>query len=173
MDPATQHLILFAAGCVAGVLNVIAGGGSFLTLPLLIFLGLPAVEANGTNRVGIFLQNIGAVWGFHRYGVLESRFFLQAAVPGVLGSLLGTWLALIVGDDAFKRILAILMAAVTFWTLWDPLTRQDASRVDFDRWRDLAFAGGFFLVGVYAGFVQAGVGFFILAVTTLAGLDLV
>ena len=66
MEDWIPYAILFLAGGVAGVLNVVAAGGSFLTLPLLIFLGLPASVANGTNRVTILLQNIGAVWGFHR-----------------------------------------------------------------------------------------------------------
>ncbi len=57
---------LLAVGVVSGALNVVAGGGSFTTLPVLIFLGLPAGEANGTTRVGVFAQNLAAVWGFHR-----------------------------------------------------------------------------------------------------------
>ncbi|MDT8288000.1 MAG: hypothetical protein RQ748_12895, partial [Elusimicrobiales bacterium] len=61
MTDVWAYLLLFVAGLVAGTLNVIAGGGSFLTLPLLIFLGLPPTVANGTNRVGIFLQNAAAV----------------------------------------------------------------------------------------------------------------
>ena len=79
------YLALFAAGCVAGTLNVIAGGGSFLTLPVLIFLGLPAGIANATNRVAIFLQNVGAVWSFQRFGVLDTRSLLWAAVPATTG----------------------------------------------------------------------------------------
>jgi len=81
MEDWIPYAILFLAGGVAGVLNVVAAGGSFLTLPLLIFLGLPASVANGTNRVAILLQNIGAVWGFHRYGVLDWRAILWAAIP--------------------------------------------------------------------------------------------
>ena len=91
-------LLLFGAGCVAGTLNVLAGGGSFLTLPILIFLGLPATVANGTNRVGILVQNVGAVWGFHRKRVLDWRWGLCAAVPAAAGAVLGTWLALRIGD---------------------------------------------------------------------------
>ena len=80
------YLLLFAAGLIAGVLNVIAGGGSFLTLPILMFLGLPPGVANGTNRVGILLQNVGAVWSFEKHGVLDWRYLFLAAVPATLDS---------------------------------------------------------------------------------------
>ena len=164
---------LFAVGFVAGALNVIAGGGSFLTLPILIFLGLPPTVANGTNRVGIFLQNVAAVWGFHRHQVMDWRYVVWAAVPATFGAALGTWGAVTIGDAAFRRILAFLMIAVTLWTLWDPLRKHRAFLQPGERPRVLPLAAGFFVVGIYGGFVQAGVGFLILATTTLAGLDLV
>ena len=168
-----QYPILVVVGIVAGVLNVIAGGGSFLTLPILIFMGLPATVANGTNRVGILLQNIGAVWGFHRHRVLDWRCILWAALPATVGSIAGTWAALVVGDATFKKILAFLMIAVSLWTLWDPLSRRDEGTEDSQGVHIAALAFGFFLVGIYGGFVQAGVGFLVLASTSMAGLDLV
>ena len=168
------YLLLFCVGCVAGTLNVIAGGGSFLTLPVMIFLGIPPSVANGTNRVGVVFQNVGAVWSFHRHGVMQWRYLLWAALPASCGAVLGAWGALQVSDQDFQRILALLMVAVTLWTLWDPLKARH-STADFSaRPNEAAVLGvGFFLIGVYGGFVQAGVGFMILAVTTLAGLDLV
>ncbi len=166
-----SYSILLVAGCVAGTLNVVAGGGSFLTLPILIFLGLPPTSANGTNRVAILTQNVGAVWSFHQHGVMDWRSLLWAALPATMGAGLGALAALWVGDEAFKRILAFLMVAVTLWTLWDPL--QGKLRPSPTRERSLTLAGAFFAVGVYSGFVQAGVGFLILAATTMAGLDLV
>lgn len=178
-----SHLALFGAGLVAGALNVVAGGGSFLTLPVLIFLGLPPTTANGTNRVGILVQNLGAVWGFHRHRVLPWSWTVSAAAPALVGAALGTWAALVVGDESFQRILAVLMVAVTLWSLLDPAKRWGSGRepeVDDDGmpvppsgWGRWGFVAGFFLVGIYGGFVQAGAGFFILAVTSLAGLDLV
>ena len=179
------YLILFAAGIVAGTLNVVAGGGSFLTLPLLIFLGLPPTVANGTNRVAILVQNIGAVWGFNRHRIIEWRWLRLAAAPALVGAVLGTFLAVRIGDDGFRRALAVIMVVVTLWTLWDPVGRRaraagpepDASRASDDgkaraenRW---LWTCGFFCVGVYGGFVQAGIGFLILAVATVVGLDLV
>ncbi|MEE8447444.1 MAG: sulfite exporter TauE/SafE family protein, partial [Gemmatimonadota bacterium] len=81
-----KYVSLFGVGLVAGTLNVIAGGGSFLTLPFLIFLGLPPTVANGTNRIAILVQNVGAVWGFHRHGLVEWRLLPVAAVPALLGA---------------------------------------------------------------------------------------
>ena len=74
-----SYLLLFVVGSIAGTLNVLAGGGSFLTLPVLLFLGLPAPLANGTNRVAILAQNIGAVWSFRRQGFFDARSLLWAA----------------------------------------------------------------------------------------------
>jgi len=167
------YLALFGAGLFAGALNVLAGGGSFLTIPLLIFLGLPPTVANATNRVGVLLQNVGAVWQFHRHRALDWRFALAATVPATAGAVVGTWGALVVSDRAFTRILAFLMIALTLYTLWDSRRRPRDAAAPPPRPRPVLLAAGFFLVGVYGGFVQAGVGFLILAATTLAGLDLV
>lgn len=161
-----------------GTINVIAGGGSFLSLPVLIFFGLPPTVANGTNRVGILLQNLGAVWGFSRHGVLDWRWVLWGALPASVGAVGGSLAALAVGDQAFKKILAGLMIALTLWTLWDPLKKRQqragaGGRGKGERPRRWALVLGFGVVGAYGGFVQAGVGFLVLAATTLAGLDLV
>jgi hypothetical protein len=172
----TGHLLLFGAGLFAGVINVIAGGGSFLTLPILMFLGLPAGIANGTNRVGILLQNVAAVWSFERHKVLSWGSLWWAAAPATLGAVLGTWGALVISDQAFKRVLALLMLTLSIWTLWSPHTRKVGVETELTgrsrRYR-LMTGLAFFVVGIYGGFVQAGVGIFILAVTSAVGLNLV
>jgi len=167
------YLILFPAGFVAGILNVVAGGGSFLTLPVLIFLGLPPTVANGTNRVAILFQNVGAVSSFHHHKMMNWRRAVSAAIPAVLGAGLGTAAAVVVGDEAFRKILAFLMVAVTLWTLLNPISVREEESDRSQGMKRWALVFGFFVVGVYGGFVQAGVGFLVLAVTTLAGLDLV
>ena len=85
-----ELVVLALAGLVAGALNVIAGGGSFLILPLLIFFGLPASLANGTNRVGIMSQNLAGILGFHRHGAFNWAWALTASVPAVVGSALAS-----------------------------------------------------------------------------------
>ena len=172
-----ETLALLAVGAVSGALNVLAGGGSFLTLPLLIFLGLPPVVANGTNRVAILVQNMGAVWRFRSHGLFDPAWISLAAGPAVVGGILGSWAAIEIGDEAFRRVLAGLMVLATLWILWDPLSRRGGSPNTQSGvphgGRRVAFAAAFFAVGLYGGFVQAGIGFLLAAVATWAGLDLV
>lgn len=162
--------LLFASGVVAGALNVVAGGGSFLTLPVLIFLGLPAGIANATNRVGVIVQNLAAVWSFDRDGVLDRQALLWGALPATFGSALGTWLALSVSDKGFEKILAGAMIAISLLSFWTPpkyLADADERR------KQLFLAVSFFFIGIYGGFLQAGVGFLLLAATSLTAIDLV
>lgn len=204
LDSPLAFALLFGVGLVAGTVNVVAGGGSFLTLPAMIFLGLPPTVANGTNRVAILVQNVGAVWGFGRHDLVRRSWLRTAALPAVAGAVAGTWAALQIGETAFQRILAMLMVAAALWILWDPLGGLDAGEEEAAAGGESAAEGpecaaegphgeaasppvrerapmatgpgfllAFFLVGFYGGFVQAGVGFFILAVATVAGLDLV
>lgn len=173
MDPWLTYTALVAVGAISGTLDIIGGGGSFLTLPLLIFLGQPAVLANGTNRVGIVMQSIGAVWGFHRHGVVDWRSLTWAALPATMGCILGAYVALGTSDEDFKKLLAILLVVMTGWILWDPIPRWQARNSGVQLLPTWVIAGGFLGAGFLGGFVQAGVGFVLLAVTTLAGLDLV
>ncbi len=171
MSPA-GYLALFVIGFIAAVINVIAAGGSFLTLPLLLFLGLPASVANGTNRVGVLSQNISAVVGFHRHRVLPVNWALKVSVPAVVGAGIGVWAALNVPDIAFRRILSIVMLVMTLGTLLHK-SMKGAPRAEPQRPWHWTMIIGFFVTGLYGGFLQAGVGFLLLAVTSLAGLDLV
>ena len=169
--PAAASLLLLAlAGFVSSALNIVAGGGSFLTLPLLIFLGLPASQANATNRVGVVAQNVSDVLGFHRLGVMDWGFARRAILPCVVGAALGAWAALHVSDRELRRSLSVLMLAMTLFTLADPGRWRAAVP---DRARAVLSFTGFLAVGVYGGFIQAGVGFLLLALTSLLGLDLV
>jgi uncharacterized membrane protein YfcA len=166
------YAALFVIGFVAAVINVLAAGGSFLTLPLLLFLGLPASIANGTNRVGVLAQNISAVVGFHRHRVLPVSWALTVSVPAMIGASLGVWAALNVPDIAFRRILSIVMLAMTLGTLLHKSLKGDAAAEPRSP-RHWSMVAGFFVTGLYGGFLQAGVGFLALAMTSLAGLDLV
>lgn len=172
MESSVGYLALFLVGIVVGTLNVIAGGGSFLSLPLLMFLGLPPSVANGTNRVGIVMQNVAAVGSFDRHGVLDWSSWRWAALPAAAGAGIGVWGALLIGDEAFKRVLAFLMIAISLYTLWRPAGGREQSE-STRRANPWVLAAVFFAIGIYGGFVQAGVGFFLLAGTTYAGFDLV
>jgi uncharacterized membrane protein YfcA len=173
-DIITTSLLLFFTGLVAGTLNVIAGGGSLLSLPVMIFLGLPPTVANGTNRVAILVQNIGASWSFHRRGMMSKEWLLLAIPPVILGAVLGTIAALHVTEFTFQRILAVILVAGAAWTVWNPISlSEDGIAVAPTGMRRMAFIAGFFLIGVYGGFIQAGIGFLLLAATSAAGFNLI
>lgn len=168
-----QLPLLFGVGIIAGILNVLAGGGSLLTLPLLIFMGLPSGIANGTNRIAIFCQNLFAVRGFRSRGYLPLDLALLCTPPALLGSWFGASLAISIDDLVFKRVLAVIMICVLIFTAIDPIKRIRQDAVHFGAWRKLLLMVSFFFVGIYGGFVQAGVGFIIIFALLVHGLDLV
>jgi uncharacterized protein len=166
------YVALFAVGFVAAVINVVAGGGSFLTLPLLIFLGFPPSVANGTNRGGVLAQNISSVLGFYRHDVLPVRWALGVSVPAVVGAGVGVWAALHVPEIAFRRILSLMMLIITLGTVLHRSLRS-APRAEPRPASHWTIIAGSFVTGLYGGFLQAGVGFLALAMTSYAGLDMV
>jgi hypothetical protein len=165
--------LLVLIGVVAGFLNVLAGGGSLLTLPALIFLGLPATMANGTNRIAILVQNVFAVGGFRRQGVTPLGLALLCAGPALAGSYLGANLALAVDDQLFKQILAGIMLGVLLFTVLDPMKHWRRPEMHYTPLRVAFLLFCFLGVGIYGGFIQAGVGFLVITSLLLQGLDLV
>jgi hypothetical protein len=168
-----QLLILFGVGALAGFINILAGGGSLLALPVLIFLGLPAATANGTNRIAILIQNIVAVAGFHQLNVLPWRISLLASVPAITGAILGANLAIHIPEALFKQILAGIMIAVLILIGFDPSKRFHANPKPLAGARLVLFMIGYFGIGFFGGFIQAGVGFLIISLMMLCGFDLV
>jgi len=166
--------IVTVIGFAAGIVNTLAGGGSLLTLPLLIFLGLPATLANGTNRVAVLFQNLTAVAGFRRKGFKSVGYGLFLAVPAVIGAVLGAWVAIDISDTVFERVLGILMLVMVGLILWNPTRKMDPESELLTSGRRFLAAFFFLFVGFYGGFIQAGVGIIIIATLTLVnGLDLV
>lgn len=165
---------LFIVGVIAGVINTMAGGGSFLTLPLLIFMGLPPTVANATNRLGVFLQGLVGVGKFYQYNVFPVKFSFIVAIPAVFGGLLGAYFATIISDDSFKRYLGIMMIVVTIITLYKPFKKVDGdTEIIISKQKWIVLIISFFFIGIYGGFIQAGVGFFILAGMSITGYNLV
>ncbi len=174
MDPYLWQIpVLVLVGIVAGFLNVLAGGGSLMTLPLLIFFGLPVATANGTNRIAIFCQNIFAIAGFKRQGVFPIRIALICTPPALIGSYIGANMAITVDEMLFRRILAVVMIGVLIFMIIDPLKRLQRSEMPMTPIRLAVLIVSFFGIGVYGGFVQAGVGFIIITGLLVHGLDLV
>ncbi|WP_025740292.1 sulfite exporter TauE/SafE family protein [Aquimarina pacifica] len=166
--------VLAIIGFIAGVINTIAGGGSLLTLPMLIFLGLPPAVANGTNRIGIFIQCITSVAGFKSKGIKPSRFGVYLGISALVGSLIGASIAVDIKGETFNKILAIVMVLVVFFMVFKPKVNI-ADLVERTKKKHLWISiVTFFFIGIYGGFIQAGVGIFILlALTSINYLSLV
>jgi uncharacterized membrane protein YfcA len=170
----TTVALLLGAGLLAGTLNSIAGGGSLMTIPLLIFIGLPPTVANATNRIAIFIGGVGATQSFHRRGLIPLPWVRLGLPPALAGVVIGIWGATRIGDVAFERVLAAVLVVAAAWIIWHPVTPPDHGYPVPPRGtRRWVMIGAFFLVGVYSGFIQAGVGFVFLALMSANGLDLV
>lgn len=157
-------LILIAVGVVAGAINVIAGGGSLLTLPVMIFLGLPPNIANGTNRIAIIVQNIFAVRGFKSKGIATFPFSNYLAVSALIGAIVGAQIAIDIKGEVFNKILSVIMVLIVFYLVLKPKNKdlQISERLTGKYlWLGIIL---FFFVGLYGGFIQAGVGFIILLI---------
>ncbi|MDI5922633.1 sulfite exporter TauE/SafE family protein [Halomonas sp. LR5S13] len=166
-----EALALLAIGTLAGFINVLSAGGSMLTLPLLMFLGLPPQAANGTNRVSIALQSISAVTSFFRAGARYLGLSLRLSVPAVVGSVLGAWLALHTGDGLFEAILITVMACSAVLMLL-PQPRLETRTLTPERLTPAVYLA-MFAIGLYGGFIQVGVGIlFIVVLYRMLKIDL-
>lgn len=153
-------LILFGVGAVAGVINVMAGGGSSLTLPALIFLGLDSATANGTNRVGILIQSLLATLSFRKEKIKGLNLGLRLAALTIPGAILGALIAVRISDKWFEIILGIVMIGVIVSMLVPQSKNLVTSEEGQKTW--LVYPA-MFAIGFYGGFLQVGVGFLIMA----------
>ncbi len=161
--------LVVGAGLVAGIVNAMAGGGSLLTVALLnVFVGLPGLVANGTNRVGVLVQNASSVASYRKEGIRGFRRAVPVLVPVIAGSLLGSLLVSSVTDETFERIFGILMVPLLFLSLRSP--KNVGSQIN---WHPVITAVIFFGIGLYGGAFQAGVGLLIVVALSRSGLDLV
>ncbi|MBN2321888.1 MAG: sulfite exporter TauE/SafE family protein [Acidobacteria bacterium] len=166
--------LIVVAGFIAGFINTLAGSGSLITLPLLIFAGLPANVANGTNRIAVFLQTAVAVNRFRQSGTLDMKRGLQLTAPAVLGALVGAQIAVNLNEQVMEKAIGVLMAVMLVVVLVRPkrwLVGRPEMLLKRPGWLQLSI---FFLIGIYGGFIQAGVGIFLLSGLVLgAGYELV
>lgn len=170
-----EHVVLVVlTGVLCGFINTLAGSGSLISLPILMFIGLPPNVANGTNRIGILFQNLVGTSSFHRQGVLDAPMGFRVAIPAILGSIAGAFIVLELPDRAVEItvgvVLFIMLIPILFkprqWLLGKDMEGKKVNHL----WRGIIF----FLIGAYGGFIQAGVGIFLLSALVLnAGYNLV
>jgi uncharacterized protein len=153
--------VLFLVGVVSGFVNVMAGGGSTLALPVLIFLGLGASAANGTNRVAIVLQSVSAVYSFKREKQHAFRQSLVLSLFGLPGAVAGAIFAVEINNALFEKILGVILIGVIVTMLLPRSAQPDVGdRDEKVTWQACA---AMIFIGFYGGFIQVGVGFLLMA----------
>ena len=164
-------VVLACVGVIAGFINVNAGGGSTLTLPALIFLGLDTSVANGTNRIAILLQNVSAVQSFKQENFFDLKSSLKLSLFTLPGSVIGALLAVKLDDNLFQIILGIIMIGIVISMI---LTRKKSNNKDEPKKPNTGIYLSMLGIGFYGGFIQVGVGFLLMAsLQFLMKLDLV
>lgn len=163
-----QALLLVFGGTFAGIINSVAGGGSTLTVPLLVLAGVPGNSANGSNRVGVLTSNFAAATSFRRLGFDGLAPAIPILLPIVAGSLVGSLAISRLTDETFETVFGLLMIPLIIFSIRKPQFKENAAT-----WSRPVTIVVFFLIGIYGGAVQAGVGLVLLAALTRAGFDLV
>jgi uncharacterized membrane protein YfcA len=163
-----EALLLIVGGAAAGLINAVAGGGSTLTVPILVLAGVPGNNANGSNRVGILTSNAAAATAFRKLGVRGLSRSAPVLAPIIAGSLIGAFAITRLTDENFERVFGLVMLPIIFLSI-----RKPRVKLNPDPWPVPLTAVVFFSVGLYGGAVQAGIGLVMLAALTRAGYDLV
>ena len=161
-----EYPLIIMVGFLAAFLNTVGGGGSLFSVPILTFIGLPITIANATSRVAILFQNIFAVGGFKSKGVeLPWPYAIYLGIASLGGGLLGSFLASQIPDEVFKKIFVGVMILAVGLILYDPFkSKGEEILTARSQWIGAFF---FLFIGVYGGFVQAGIGFLVIAVLSL------
>ena len=162
MDNIYLYIITFISGVTAGIVNTLAGGGSLLTLPILIFVGLPPNIANGTNRVGLLIQSIFGTVGYHSKGIYSYPFSIYLGLSSFIGALIGAQIAIEINPYVFNKILSVVMVTMVSIMLIGkkPFLDNFPERTSG---KYLIFSlVAFFFIGIYGGFINAGIGLLIM-----------
>ncbi|MEM1191580.1 MAG: sulfite exporter TauE/SafE family protein [Pseudomonadota bacterium] len=168
-----QVLLLTGTGVAAGFLNVMAGGGSLLSVPVMLFLGLSGPEANGSNRISIIAQNIVAVRTFFRRGFSDFRLSLTLSAAATPGAILGALVGVRLDGVWFERVLALVMIGVLV-LMQLPSGSRPGESLPLTRRRLVLGHVLMFGAGCWGGFIQVGVGFILMPILNrVMGLDLV
>lgn len=165
MGDIAWYLILVVAGFCAGIVNTIAGGGSFLTLPALMLFGLDPKIANGTNRVAVLFSSGAAVATFRKHGHLDQKLANRLTLPTILGVPAGVMLAVYLPGKAFEPVFGIIFLAMACLLFSNPKRFTEASNRQPASNRVVWPV--FFCIGIYVGFIQAGMGILVLLAMSL------
>lgn len=159
-------VFLIGGGLFAGFVNTLAGGGSAITLPILVEVLNDPLMANGTNRIAVLLSNATAVAGFQRGKVVPWQVVRPLVVPAVAGAIAGSWVATQVDGDTMEAVFAIVIVGVAASVLVSPRRWEGGGESKLGPAMQIVVFSG---IGFYGGFVQAGVGFLLLGGLVLGG----
>lgn len=162
-----QLIIAFGGAFAAGAINALAGNGSVITLTILTeIIGLPGNMANGTNRVGVLMNAVGAMTGFNRNRKINYLLYLRYIIPVIAGAIAGIYVATIVTNEQFMWVFKYLMIVMLIVLLVKPERWLFAvpEKSLIPAWMEWPIM---FLLGFYGGFIQMGMGVFYLAVMVL------
>jgi len=165
--------ILVIAGVLVGFINTLAGSGSLISLPLLMYLGLPANVANGTNRVAILLQSAVGTGSFLKQKVIRVKDGIWLSVPAVVGAVIGALFAVDLNENVLRKVIGGLMVVMVLLMILKPEAWLKGKAGYSHARPGILQIAIFFAIGLYGGFIQAGIGFFLLGGLVLgAGMDL-
>lgn len=163
MNDILSSILLFAIGAIAAVINVNAGGGSSLTLPALIFLGLDSATANGTNRIAILMQNVSSIYTFKKAKYEQFNLSMKLSLITLPGAILGALTAINIDDELFNTILGIIMIVITIAMIF-PSSKSKMTDDTKNKKITLPLFISFIAIGFYGGFIQIGIGFLLMAI---------
>ncbi|MBI2568531.1 MAG: sulfite exporter TauE/SafE family protein [Candidatus Schekmanbacteria bacterium] len=168
-----EMAIVVVSGIVAGTINTMVGGGSLITLPVLIFLGLSPAVANGTNRLSLVGQTATASLAYYRTGIVRPHLAVQLAIPALVASVLGALVATDLSAAALRKVIGLLLPAALIVVFAEPHKRLSRLGGLSPR-KQLAIAHVvFFGLGFYGGFLGAGIGVLIMtALVVIYGMTL-
>jgi len=162
-----EYLLIIVVGFGAAFLNTVGGGGSLFTVPILTFLGMPITLANATSRVAILSQNVFAVFGFASKNVeLPKKYSMWLCLTSLVGGFIGSTLASSIDDKIFSRLFVVVMLISLTLVIFDPF-KSKSSEENLSPRRQAIGAFIFFFIGIYGGFVQAGIGFLVIGTLSL------
>jgi uncharacterized protein len=174
LDLLTHNLIAFAAAFAAGAINAVAGGGSLVSFPTLVWLGLPSITANATNTVAVWPGSVGSMWGYRRELKTTERRMFALVVPSLVGGIAGALLLRLTPDAIFDRLVPILVLFATVLFMAQEPVQRMFNRATPEHHGARWLAGGMLfqlLVGVYGGYFGAGIGILMLAALSIMGHD--
>lgn len=164
-----QVIAIFIAAVAAGAGNAVAGGGTVLSFPILVWAGLPPVEANAVNAVGMSAGGVSASWSYRTRLAATDRRWLWLLLPGLAGGAVGGWLLVALPPEWFDAVAPFFVIGAALLVAFDSVLRRRLPALASGDW--MISSGAMFLVSIYGGYFGAGIGLLLLFVLSILGLS--